>query len=99
MIEESVLKEAIIKIIRKHILTCDIYLFGSRARKTNRSGADVDVALGALEPIHFMTIGNIKEDLEESNIPLFVDIVDLKTVSDVFLKEFKQDAILWQSYK
>jgi len=97
--EESVLKETIIKIIRKHVPACDIYLFGSRARKTNRPGADVDIALDAPEPIHFMTIGNIKEDLEESNIPFFVDIVDLKTVSDIFLKEFKQDGILWQSYK
>ena len=97
--EESVLKEIIIKIIRKHIPACDIYLFGSRARKTNRPGADVDIALEGTEPIDFRIIGNIKEDLEESNIPFFVDIVDLKTVSDIFLKEFKQDGILWQSYK
>lgn len=88
-------KLILLEIVRKHIPVCDVYLFGSRARGTAREGADLDVALDAGAPIKFGTLANIASDVEESNIPLFVDIVDMHNISIEMRKEIEKEGLLW----
>lgn len=38
----------------------------------------------------------IHGDIEDTTIPLFVDLVDLHTASDAFKNEVKEEGILWQ---
>jgi len=89
-------KKSLLKIIRKHLPKASIYLYGSRARGDNASGSDVDLALDAGRSIDISTIGNIKEEIEESTIPLFVDVVDVYNSSPEFLAEIKKDWIKLQ---
>ncbi len=90
-------KKKIILIIKKHIPDAKIYLFGSRARGKNSPGSDIDIALDAGEKIDRFFIGNINEDLEESNIPFCVDIIDFYDVSDGMKKQIIKERILWSS--
>ncbi len=88
-------KNRLIELITKHLPHTSIYLYGSRARKDHREGSDVDLALDNKKKIGRSIISDIKEDLEESTIPLFVDVVDVHDVSSEFLKEIKKDWIQW----
>lgn len=92
-------KEELLEIIHKHVPDCQVYLFGSRARQTHREGADIDIALDAGVKIDFKIIFKIKDEIEETTIPVFVDIIDINSVSDSFKNEIKQEMILWQNLK
>ena len=60
-------------------MRCDVFLFGSRADGTARPTSDVGLQADA--PIAPSILQGIRDALEQSNIPLKVDIVDLSTVS------------------
>jgi len=82
-------------IIRKYLPKTKIFLFGSRARGTHNQGSDIDIALDNGGPISWAIMGSIKEDIEESNIPFFVDVVDMHGVLDDMLHSIKKEGIEW----
>jgi len=88
-------KITLINIIQKYLPNCNIYLFGSRARGTNKSGADIDIAIDNHNKISFDTILKIYNDIEETNIPLYVDVVDINNSSSDFKMEIKKEGIKW----
>jgi len=89
-------KEKLIEIINKHLPTTKIYLYGSRARGDHAEGSDIDLAIDMGSPIDFTTLGTIKEEIEESTIPLFVDVIDVNVSSSDFIASIKKDWIKWQ---
>ena len=88
-------KEELIRIIRHHIPHCKIMLFGSRARNTHKQGADYDIALDAGEKIAYETMLRIAGDIDESTIPVFVDVVDVHGVNEKFLLVIEKDFVVW----
>lgn len=88
-------KKTITDIVRNHIPTCKIYLFGSRSRKTNREGADFDIALDNGSKIDHKKIFSIISDLEDSSLPVFVDVVDIHAVSKEMKNQIEKDGVLW----
>ena len=46
-------------------------------------------------PLYIQVRNRIKEDIENSNIILFVDIVDINSVSDKLKKQIMKDGIPW----
>lgn len=95
MATETRYKQLLIDVIHSQIPGCQIWLFGSRARKTNKSGADVDLAIDAGRVLAMREIFRIKDAISESNIPVFVDIVDIRNVDDDFLNYIKKEWIAW----
>ena len=79
-------KQTILAIIEDVLPDCTVYLFGSRARQTNDEGADIDIALDMKQPIDHGKMSIIREKLEDSTMPLMVDLVDLYTASDLLRK-------------
>lgn len=90
-------QKTLLDIIHKHLPTSKVYLFGSRARKTHQPGADIDIALDNFSPIDLRIILRIHGDIEDTTIPLSVDLVDLQNASDTLKNEIKKEGILWQS--
>lgn len=88
-------KAELIKIVYKYVPKCRIFLFGSRARGTHREGADYDIALDSGTKIPREVMLNIGEDIHESDIYVFVDVVDLNDVSQDFLNVIKKDLVEW----
>jgi len=88
-------KQLLVEVILQYLPKCKIYLFGSRARKTHCEGADVDLALDNNTPIEFSILNKIESDIEESTMPLLVDIVDINNAASDFVNEIKKDWILW----
>ncbi len=89
-------KKIILEIINKYIPECKIYLFGSRARKTHSPGSDIDIAINCEKKIQTSNLSQIKEDIEESIIPYFVDVVDMHAITNEMKKQIKNDGILWK---
>ena len=90
-------QKELLAIIHKYIPDCTVYLFGSRARKRNHVGSDIDLAIDAKQVLDIGIIGSIKEACEESTIPLFVDIVDLNAVDKSMREEILKDGIVWSN--
>jgi predicted nucleotidyltransferase len=88
-------KKILLDIIRKKLPKCKIFLFGSRARKDNQPGADIDLALDMGRKIDFKIILSLYNDIEDTTIPLTVDLVDLHSVSGSLKNEIKKEGILW----
>jgi uncharacterized protein len=90
-------KQEFIKIIHKSLPKCKIYLFGSRARGSHSHGSDVDIAIDVNEKVEKNVVGVIREEIENSNIPYFVDIVDLNVVSEEMKKNILREGVLWSN--
>ncbi|MBT6844114.1 MAG: nucleotidyltransferase domain-containing protein [Candidatus Melainabacteria bacterium] len=67
------------------------YVFGSRAKGTNRKFSDLDLIYK--EPIDIGSLGDIRYQLEESNLPYKVDIINYHDCKDSFIDLIKQDLI------
>ncbi len=89
-------KNIFLDIIHKELPNCKVYLIGSRARSTNRPGADIDLVLDNQKPIYSRTLTHLYINIEDSDIPLFVDLVDFNTASDDFKQSIEKDKILWK---
>lgn len=82
------------EMLKKHIPNADakFYIFGSRAKGTNRPYSDVDIAIDCLG----MTLEQklkLASDFENSTFPYEVDIVDLNTIKENFRNIIKDDLI------
>lgn len=96
MLEKN-FQDLLIKIIKAHLPTCKIILFGSRTRSEHDSRSDIDLALDNGQAISGHVLLEIKDAVAESNVPFFVDIVDLYSISDRLKKEIERDGILWNN--
>ena len=87
----------IVAIIRRYIPSgqLQIRLFGSRAAGTFTPVSDFDVALDMGKRIDGAILEQIRGDLEDSNIPYRVDIVDLACTTPTFRSVAMADAIPW----
>ncbi len=89
-------KNKLLEIIKKRLPEGKVYLFGSRARGTQSSGADIDLALDDGKSIDLKLIMKLHGDIEDTTIPLSVDLVDLHDASDKLKEEVEKEGILWK---
>ncbi len=75
-------------IVRKYLPKQEfkIFLFGSRAMGLNLPGSDFDIGIMGKKPVDMGTLGLIEEELEDSDIPYKMDIVDFNRVPEGFKK-------------
>jgi predicted nucleotidyltransferase len=88
-------KAIIVPIIRSHLPNVTIILYGSRARGDESEGSDIDIALDTHKTIDDHILSAIRGDLEDSQLPIYFDVVDLSRVSDHMKKEIKRDGVIW----
>lgn len=76
---------------------CSIYLFGSRATGGETKVSDFDIGVLASGSIS-QQLSAAREELESSNIPFTVDLVDLSISSEAFLRKVQQQGvIIWSN--
>lgn len=76
-------------IFQKYDSVLKVYIYGSRAKGTSHKGSDIDLAIEVDENKNLIL--KLKEDFEESSLPYFVDLVNLKTLKNQsLLNEIKQ---------
>jgi uncharacterized protein len=90
-------KELLIKIINKHLPKCKIILFGSYATGNERVGSDIDLALDNETPISRDLLLNILIEIEDTTIPMKVDLVDLQIAPKELKENIKKEGLLWKN--
>ncbi len=77
---------------------CEVYLFGSRATGEYSETSDFDIIVFSQEDIGG-ELSLIREQLEMSNIPFLVDLVDGRRVSPEFAAQAREEGrLLWSNY-
>jgi uncharacterized protein len=100
IVKESInpdFKKKIIHAVEYHFPQAKIILFGSRARKNHKEGADVDIALDADEPIKLGELACMRVTMENLPIPLFVDLVDMHSIPEELRKVILAEGEMWKS--
>jgi predicted nucleotidyltransferase len=73
-------------IVRKYLPEKEyrVFIFGSRATCDDLKWSDIDVGIEGEGPISASTKISIEDDLEQSNIPFTVEVVDFSKVTKRF---------------
>ena len=95
MKREEVLQQvkAVVETVTKQA-NVRVYLFGSWARGEERVTSDIDLALEG-EDVSEIAM-QVREALEESNIPYRVDVVNLVEASPELLANVRKEGIVWK---
>lgn len=72
-----------------------VYLFGSFARRRERTASDIDVGILPSAPLPAGLLSHVREDLEESWIPYRVDLVDLSQAGQDLMQSVMLEGIPW----
>jgi predicted nucleotidyltransferase len=85
------------RIIRRYLPPemADVYLFGSRARGEARRFSDIDVAVKAKRPLPPGLLSLVREELEQSNCLLEVDLVDMNEAGETLVAAVSREGIPW----
>lgn len=90
-------KKEVIKAIEYHFPKAKIILFGSRARGTNKAGADIDIAIDDNREIKLRELSRAKATLENLSIPLEVDLLDIYSAPQELKEVIKAEGIIWKN--
>ena len=88
--------------IVQDILSCrvpdrPVFVFGSRATKRARRRSDLDLAVGGSTPLTLRQRALLNDDFGESDLAIFVDVVDLNAISPEFRQRIERDFIQIQA--
>jgi predicted nucleotidyltransferase len=89
-------KDLILKAINYHFSDAKIILFGSRARGTNKPGADVDLAIDIGKSIKLHEMARIRKTLENLPLALEIDVVDMHNIPDELKQNILSEGIAWK---
>jgi len=77
----------------------DLYLFGSRVRGDARSASDIDLAVDPKGDLPLDVLVRLEEELEESTVPVNVEVVDLRGAGEALRKRARSEGIRWIASK
>lgn len=60
-------------------------------------GSDIDIAIKSTEKVDRFIFSTIKDEIEEANVPYFIDIVDLNNITPDFKESIMKDLVLWSN--
>jgi len=81
----SEISKEVAKIVRREVkLDFRLFLFGSRADKTNDARSDVDIGILAGNPISAKSLFTIREKIDEIPTLQKIDFLDLAAVDGKF---------------
>lgn len=73
-----------------------VWCFGSRARGTHQRFSDLDLMIEAEKDLSSI-VGEISEQLRESNFPYKVDIVELRNFAKSYYDTYNLEKIVFRS--
>ena len=83
--------QIVLDILGSRIPDRSVWVFGSRAKNGARRRSDLDLAIGGSEPLPLDLHLDLKEDFLQSDLPYFVDLVDLTSITPDFRRLIEPD--------
>lgn len=70
----------------------EVWAYGSRVNGTAHSGSDLDLVIQRMDgtPIPYREMARLREQIEESNIPILVEVRDMCTLPLLFKNEIEK---------
>ena len=81
----------VLEILEARIPDHAVWIFGSRAKNRARRRSDLDLAIAGSERLPLDLYLDLKEDFLQSDLPYFVDVVDLHDVAPEFKRRIEPD--------
>jgi predicted nucleotidyltransferase len=88
-------KAFVIQLIRNYFPKVEILAFGSRTDGSARRYSDLDIALRSNEKISSADWISLESELEESDLPFKVDLLDFENLSEDFKKIIQKKCVKW----
>ena len=86
-------------LLQQHLPHAEVWAYGSRVNGDGHDASDLDLVVrqpnDLKQPTH--ELGETREALSESNIPIRVDIVDWARIPSSFQREIEQAYVVFQS--
>ena len=73
-----------------------LFLFGSQVAGGACYTSDIDIAIMPITDLPRGLLSELREELEESNIPYSVDLVDLSRSNPEFVQSVKKEGVEWK---
>ena len=91
-------REQLEALLRQHVPDAEVWAYGSRVNGQSHDGSDLDLALRGLnlEPLGYEYV-ELVEALEQSNIPILVQVHDWARLPESFHREIERDYVVVQS--
>lgn len=83
-------------VLHTYVPQYEVWVFGSRARRTAKKYSDLDLAIITDKPLDLETSAALSDAFSESDLPYKVDVVDWFTAQDSFRKVMEQDKVVIQ---
>jgi predicted nucleotidyltransferase len=102
-IAQAAEREVCLNRVRKMVLgaladvDAEVWLFGSQARGDVWKLSDIDVAIDPVAALPPGVLARLREALEESTIPVRVDVVDLSETDAEFKERVFAEGIRWNA--
>ena len=81
----------VLDILEARVPDRTVWIFGSRAKNRARRRSDLDLAIGGSDRLPLELYLDLKEDFLQSDLPYFVDLVDLYDVTPEFKRRIEPD--------
>ncbi len=81
----------VLDILEARIPDRTVWIFGSRAKNRARRRSDLDLAIAGSERLPLDLYLDLKEDFLHSDLPYFVDLIDLHDVAPEFKRQIEPD--------
>ena len=88
--------ETVKRILAEHLPGCEVRAFGSHATWTAKDYSDLDLAVVGNGPIDSRALARLKAGLEESDLPMRVDVLDWHSTSESFREVIERDHVVVQ---
>ncbi len=74
-------------------VSCDVYIFGSRANLKHKKYSDIDVMIESDKRVDVL-VSEILEYFSKSNFPYKIDLVQLEDFSDTYIENYQKEKVL-----
>ena len=91
--------DMVCSILRQYVPEREVRAFGSRVTGDNRPFSDLDIAICGAEPPDDMAMFRLRDALEESDLPINVDVVTLQQAGPHIVDAVRHGSIVIQSGK
>ena len=89
--------EIIRDILASHVPDAEVRAFGSRVTGSAKSSSDLDLVIMGDSRLTFTSLGLLRYDFEESDLPYRVDLLDWHMVTDEFREIIAKDCEIMQA--
>ena len=88
-------QDLLLAIIKKHLPHTQVWAFGSRVTHTSSPEADMDLVV-FIKPDQNTSFFDLKEALEESDLPFRVDLLDWNKIPENFKQNIRNNYVVLQ---